>query len=394
MAEAFVAALAADLISADDFACRPLAVALDDAVGDQRRAAGAVRARSRRASSRRFAVGDHLQGPRPDLVQRAGGGDPVAERLGARPASRPCRSTSRMPGSRGGGLDQRQGDRAVEQVGAARLAGPLRRAGDVEDVVEQLEGEADLGAEVAQAPRRRGRAGRRTRTASPSSAGSARGSAARRSRGRRRRGAGPARRGRARPRRRRAARPRGASPASASRAKARENSRSPVATARSRPELAATVGRPRRSGASSRTSSWTRVAMWTSSIAVAARTDAVAPVLRRRRAGPASAAAACRRRPGSRPASSPSSSPWPPTSPRSRSSTSPRRAGSQRLEASRTAVTGGGTAERSGHPRDAAVDRDDPAGEHRVADPLEAGRGPSSPPGRRGLGKLRTDSGR
>ena len=30
----------------------------------------------------------------------------------------------------------------------------------------------------------------------------------------------------------------------------------------------------------------------------------------------------------------------------------------------------------AGHGRDAGVDRDDPAGEHRAADPLEAGRGP------------------
>ena len=49
-----------------------------------------------------------------------------------------------------------------------------------------------------------------------------------------------------------------------------------MATARSRPELATTVGSPRRSGAASSTSSWTSVAIWTSSIAVAARI-AVAP---------------------------------------------------------------------------------------------------------------------
>ena len=44
-------------------------------------------------------------------------------------------------------------------------------------------------------------------------------------------------------------------------------------------------------------------------------------------------------------ASSLSSSPWPAIDSRRRSSTSPRREGSQRLDASRTAVTGGGTAE-------------------------------------------------
>ena len=47
--------------------------------------------------------------------------------------------------------DQRQRDRAVEQVGAAVLAGALGRARDVEHVVEQLEGEPDPAAEVARA---------------------------------------------------------------------------------------------------------------------------------------------------------------------------------------------------------------------------------------------------
>ena len=38
----------------------------------------------------------------------------------------------------------------VEQIGTARLAGALGRAEDVEDVVEQLKGEADLAAEARQ----------------------------------------------------------------------------------------------------------------------------------------------------------------------------------------------------------------------------------------------------
>ena len=46
--------------------------------------------------------------------------------------------------------DERQRDRAVEQVGAAVLAGALGGPGDVEDVVEQLEGEADAAAERAE----------------------------------------------------------------------------------------------------------------------------------------------------------------------------------------------------------------------------------------------------
>ena len=84
--------------------------------------------------------------------------------------------------------------------------------------------------------------------------------------------------------------------------------------------------------------------MWTSSIAVAARTAASppsAPAQSRTSSGrsrlpPAARVAA---------ASAPSSSPWPRLCSRSSSSTSPSRAGSQRLEASSTAVTGGGTAE-------------------------------------------------
>ena len=46
--------------------------------------------------------------------------------------------------------DQRQRDRAVEQVGAPGLAGALRRPGDVQHVVEQLEGHADPFAERGQ----------------------------------------------------------------------------------------------------------------------------------------------------------------------------------------------------------------------------------------------------
>src|SRR3954471_24270151 len=118
--------------------------------------------------------------------------------------------------------------------------------------------------------------------------------------------------------------------------------------------------------------------MCTSSIAAAARTTPAPPSgpaqsrtsIGRRRLPPAWSVAA---------ASSPRVSPWPEIDSRSSSSTSPRRAGSQRLEASRTAVTGGGTDEGrviapgpESRPR-AGMDRDDPAGEHRVPDPDEAG---------------------
>ena len=50
---------------------------------------------------------------------------------------------------------KRQRDRAVEQVRAARLAGALDRARDVEHVVEHLEGEADAAGERAERVRQR-----------------------------------------------------------------------------------------------------------------------------------------------------------------------------------------------------------------------------------------------
>ena len=47
-------------------------------------------------------------------------------------------------------LDQWQCDGAVEQIGATGLTGALGRAGDIEDVIEQLEGDPDVLAEAAQ----------------------------------------------------------------------------------------------------------------------------------------------------------------------------------------------------------------------------------------------------
>ena len=82
------------------------------------------------------------------------GGDPVAERL-RRLRIQPAQLDRLEPGIEPPGEDQRQRDGAVEQVGAPRLAGPLRRTGDVEHVVEQLEGEPDLPAEGGDRPRRR-----------------------------------------------------------------------------------------------------------------------------------------------------------------------------------------------------------------------------------------------
>ena len=160
------------------------------------------------------------------------------------------------------------------------------------------------------------------------------------------------------------------------------------------PEVATTVGRPRRSGASSRTSSWTSVAMWTSSIAVAARTAVVARLLAgaeqdQQRPQPLAA-----RRRGSRRRPRRAARRGPSTCSAQPILDLARRAGSQRLEASRTAVTGGGTAERSRHPRDAAVDRDDPAGEDRVSGSARSRRASIFSARPRGSGKLRTDSGR
>ena len=82
-------------------------------------------------------------------LEGAGGGDAVAELLRRGGVER-VQVDLADAGVDGRGLDQRQGHGAVEQVGAARLAGPLRRPADVEYVVEQLEGEADPGSEAAQ----------------------------------------------------------------------------------------------------------------------------------------------------------------------------------------------------------------------------------------------------
>ena len=68
------------------------------------------------------------------------------------------RSISRQLGVALARDDQRQRDRAVQQVRAAVLAGALGRARHVEHVVEDLEGQADAPAEASQA---RPRAGRR-----------------------------------------------------------------------------------------------------------------------------------------------------------------------------------------------------------------------------------------
>ncbi len=295
-----------------------------------------------------------------------------------------------MPGSSRRRGDQRQGDGAVEQVGAARLAGPLGRPGDVEDVVEQLEGEADLwpkddlalGFSRRHAQRRRHRraapqigrgirAGRRTRRASPSSAGSAPGSAARQ-----------IAMSKASPRW--ASSPRAsATEASASSSIARTSPASREQREGAREEQVTGGNCARRDPRWRRRSDGRAAAAPVEDIIVdqgrhVDQLDRGRRADRRLRTAVQARAEQDQQRAQALAAGRESRrcvlaerSPWPPLSSRSRSSTSPSARGSQRLEASRTAVTGGGTAE-AGSLADAAVDRDDPAGEHRVADPLEA----------------------
>ena len=136
-------ALAADLITADDFG-----LSCSAARRRRRRARAAAAVSASNAAPRAPA-----SPRRPSPAPAPGPGPARRWRRSGRRAPRRRRRRGRAgrrrgsPGSPLGGLDQRQRDGAVEQVGAARLAGALRRAGDVEDVVEQLEGEADLGAE-------------------------------------------------------------------------------------------------------------------------------------------------------------------------------------------------------------------------------------------------------
>ena len=83
------------------------------------------------------------------LVQRAGGGDPLAYRL--RLAAEPCTSSPAGSGP-GAREDQRERHGAVEQVRAARLAGALGGPGDVQHVVQHLERHAEALAEPARVP--------------------------------------------------------------------------------------------------------------------------------------------------------------------------------------------------------------------------------------------------
>ena len=270
-------------------AAAALRVALHDAVGHQLESAPAL--------------GRELELARPPPWPRPRGRAPAPAPAPALPVatirSQIClrRRRAQTPiqpaqlGSHAPGEDQRQRDRAVQQVGAAGLAGALGRSRHVEHVVEQLEGQPDLLAEAperdrpAQGDRRTARpAGRTPRTGSPSSAGSARGSAP---------GSRPSRQASARcissPRasadealgqRADRIRARRSRPARRRRAR-RAGRRWPWPPAR--PPSAKTVGRPRRRDARSSTSSCTSVAMCSSSTAAAAETSRPSPSFAQRK---------------------------------------------------------------------------------------------------------------
>ena len=147
--ERFARALDSDAICPKT--SRPLAVAVDDAVGHELERARAARPGS---SGRSAFASATISSAR----SRASSSAPVAAIAshtasacsGVRTVAQVERGQPRIALA---GEDERQRDRAVEQVGAAVLAGALGRARDVEHVVEQLEGEADPAPEARRARR-------------------------------------------------------------------------------------------------------------------------------------------------------------------------------------------------------------------------------------------------
>ena len=277
--------------------------------------------------------------------------------------------------------DERQRHRPVEQVGAAVLARALGGPGDVEHVVEQLEGEPDArgrtppssATRAPAAPARRARTP--PRTGARSSARSAAGSARRSIVGVPRvRALQQLARGRAPSRRARATRTASARPSAASSAKARENSRSPVAVAMSRARR-----RRRPSGAPRRRPARVEHVVVDERRAVheldrgarrgRARRAASSPAARPR-AARAAGAAACRRRRSSRRRARASTAPWPAAQ---LAPGAPRRAPAGRARARppardrRSAVSGVAGSRLA--PR---VERDDAARGEDVADVVEA----------------------
>src|SRR5947209_3572078 len=118
----------------------PSRVALDDAVGHQLEGAVA-------AGQRLLGFGDELERAGAHIGERPRRSDRVARRL------RLLRCGDRAQVELQAALareDERQRHGAVEQVGPPVLAGALGRPRHVEHVVEELEGEADASAELAE----------------------------------------------------------------------------------------------------------------------------------------------------------------------------------------------------------------------------------------------------
>src|SRR5215207_11256354 len=125
-----------------------LGVALDDAVRDQAEQATLIRGQGCPGDPplRRL---DALQGERAHALERPGRGDPVADlrRLRLIEIAQLDLSQRRVDLA---GDDQRERHGPVEQISPPRLAGALRWAGDVQNVVEELERHADLAPEGRQ----------------------------------------------------------------------------------------------------------------------------------------------------------------------------------------------------------------------------------------------------
>ena len=262
-------------------------VALDDAVGDQLEQLAPL-GLERPGVKRALGRSDPPARAGADLVEDAGGGDPVADRLRAPPASsaagraRPAtasRSRARISGSV-----------TVPSSRSVPRALPVRSGGPVTSRTSSRSWKASPISRPKVSQRRRsarGRVpGRPIRQAHSNSRAVFSSQRSQVALGRDRAVECVAALGELAEREGDRGRgqqlhlPLGCRRCRARRRRARTAGRRPPAPA-SRPERATTVGRPRRSGAASSTSSWTSVAMWTSSIAVAARIAASPPPARR-----------------------------------------------------------------------------------------------------------------
>ena len=310
-----------------------LGVALDDAVGDELEELVAGRASARRRVQRALRRLDPPARVRADLLEHPGRRDPVAGRLGRRAASSSRRSSVASEGSRS--RARISGRVTVPSRRSVPRALPVRSGGPVTSSTSSSSWKASpISRPKVRSARARVRAGLQAadQAGALEEPGGLQPAPVQVALGRDRdvervAALGELAEGEAPPRRADSSSTWRSLPSSARarRRPGRRAGRRPRAR-RSRPEWATTVGRPRRSGAASRTSSWTSVAMWTSSIAVAARI-APSPAPGRRRAGRASGAGACRR-PRASPRRPPpaASPPWPLDLRRSRSSTAAMRA--------------------------------------------------------------------